>query len=52
MASGHIRGQKPLPFGLALICFGFGTDVEHKKQPLPKAFPALVICFVGPFTMG
>jgi len=42
MASGHTQGQKPSPFGLVPICFDSGTGAEHKKQPLPKALPALV----------
>jgi len=42
MASGHTRGQKPSPFGLAPICFSSRTGTEHKKQPLPKALSALV----------
>jgi len=43
MASGHTRGQKPSPFGLAPICFGSRTGAEHQKQPLPKALSALVL---------
>jgi len=45
MASGHTRGQKPSPFGLTTICFGSGTDTEHKK-PLLKALPTLVIFYL------
>jgi len=37
MASVHTQGQKSSPFGLALICLGYETKVEYKKQPEPKA---------------
>ena len=43
MASVHTRGQKPSPFGLALICLDSGTEAEYQKQLGPKALTTLVM---------